>query len=139
MSLRGIRGAITVASNSSPEIIAATKELLLQIVAENSVVAEDIASVIFSVTRDLNAEFPAVAARELGWEDTALLCTYEIEVPGSISSVSSWMVDLSPIAPMTVRSVPLERWIPKPSFFSLSVTWATCSSLAPGFITMIIV
>jgi chorismate mutase len=85
MSVRGIRGAITVTSNSSPEIIAATKELLSRMVAENSVEVEDIASIIFSVTRDLNAEFPAVAARELGWEDAPLLCTFEIDVPGSLA------------------------------------------------------
>ncbi len=85
MSVRGIRGAITVGSNSSPEIKAATKELLLRIVAENSIEVEAIASIIFSVTSDLNAEFPAVAARELGWEDAPLLCTYEIDVPGSLA------------------------------------------------------
>lgn len=84
MALRGIRGAITVENNNSEEIRSATKELLSEIVAANGVEVSDIASVIFSVTKDLNAEFPAAAARELGWNDTPLLCTYEIEVPGSL-------------------------------------------------------
>ncbi|MGB9613380.1 MAG: chorismate mutase [Candidatus Margulisiibacteriota bacterium] len=84
MALRGIRGATAVGNNSKEEIISATKELLGEIVAANQLEIEEIASVIFSVTKDLNAEFPAVAARELGWNDTPLLCTYEIDVPGSL-------------------------------------------------------
>lgn len=85
MALRGIRGAITVKDNTHQEIVAATKQLLTKIISANKLRIEDIASVIFSVTKDLNATFPAVAARELGWNDTPLLCTYEIEVPGSLS------------------------------------------------------
>jgi chorismate mutase len=57
---------------------------LQRLIAANNLRAEDIASVIFSTTPDLNAEFPAVAARELGWLDTALLCTHEMAVPGSL-------------------------------------------------------
>jgi chorismate mutase len=83
-SIRGIRGATTVRANTSPEILAATRELLEKIVEENELAVENIASIIFSVTRDLNTEFPAVAARRLGWDDTALLCTNEIDVPGSL-------------------------------------------------------
>ncbi|MFC1496315.1 chorismate mutase [Candidatus Margulisiibacteriota bacterium] len=82
--LRGVRGAITVKENSKPEIIAGTKELLSEIVNCNSINLGDIASVIFTVTHDLNAEFPAVAARELGWKHTPLICTNEINVPGSL-------------------------------------------------------
>jgi len=81
---RGIRGATTADNNSRSAIIAATRDLLTRIVEANSVCAEDIASVIFSTTPDLNAEFPAVAARELGWVDTALLCTHEMGVPASL-------------------------------------------------------
>ena len=84
MPVRGIRGATTVPSNKKEEIIAATKELLSEIAKRNRIRVEDIASVIFSVTEDLNAEFPAVAARELGWNETPLLCTREIDVPGSL-------------------------------------------------------
>jgi len=84
MSLRGIRGATTVENNTKEEIIETTKELLTEMLSANRIKIEDIASIIFSVTKDLNAEFPAVAARELGWNDTALLCTYEIDVSGSL-------------------------------------------------------
>lgn len=84
MPMRGIRGATTVANNNKQEIISATKELLLQIVMTNQIDITDIASVIFTTTADLNAEFPAAAAREIGWTDTALLCSKEIDVPGSL-------------------------------------------------------
>ena len=82
--MRGIRGATTVAANDKREILDATKELLQEMVRANQIEIEEIASVIFSATHDLNAEFPAVAARELGWKDTPLLCTNEIDVPGSL-------------------------------------------------------
>lgn len=84
MQIRGIRGATTVAANTREEIVAATKELLSEIIKANQLNIEDIASIIFSATQEINAEFPAVAARELGWNDTALLCTSEIDVPGSL-------------------------------------------------------
>jgi chorismate mutase len=84
MQIRGIRGAITVESNTREAIVSATKELLSEILKNNKLKVEDIASVVFSASQDLNAEFPAVAARELGWNDTPLLCTREIEVPGSM-------------------------------------------------------
>ncbi len=84
MSIRGIRGATTVANNNKEEIIAATRELLSEIEKKNQLKIEEIASVIFSTTKDLNAEFPAAAARELGWNETPLLCTCEIDVPKSL-------------------------------------------------------
>ncbi|MBN2058649.1 MAG: chorismate mutase [Candidatus Saganbacteria bacterium] len=85
MTTRGIRGAITVSKNDRDEILSATKELLLKIRADNFLDLPDIAAVIFTVTQDLDAEFPAVAARELGWNDTPLLCNLEIAVPGSLA------------------------------------------------------
>ncbi|HNP70457.1 MAG TPA: chorismate mutase [Kouleothrix sp.] len=81
---RGVRGATTAESNTRDDILAATREMLELMIAENSIHTEDIASVIFSTTPDLNAEFPALAARQLGWLDTALLCTHEMAVPGSL-------------------------------------------------------
>ncbi len=84
MAVRGIRGAITVKKNSKAEIRSATARLLKEMVTANGIKIEDIASAIFSVTGDLNAEFPAAAARALGWIFTPLLCTYEIDVPGSV-------------------------------------------------------
>ena len=85
MLVRGIRGATTVESNTREEILAAAGELLDAIVQANDVSRDHVASVLFSTTVDLNAEFPAVAAREhLGWTDVALECVHEMNVPGSL-------------------------------------------------------
>ena len=84
MYCRGIRGATTVDHNEREEILAATTELLQLLIDQNGLLAEDVASAIFTVTDDLDAEFPALAARQLGWEEVALLCTREIPVPHSL-------------------------------------------------------
>jgi chorismate mutase len=84
MYSRGIRGATTVESNDRHEILAATTELLELLISQNGLRAEDVASAIFTMTADLDAEFPALAARKLGWSEVALLCTREIPVPGSL-------------------------------------------------------
>ncbi len=84
MRCRGIRGATTVAQNSREAILAATRELLTLIVERNEIAPEEIASVFFTVTDDLDAEHPALAARQLGWSEVALLCAREIAVPGSL-------------------------------------------------------
>jgi chorismate mutase len=82
--VRAIRGAITVEKNTAEDIIETTKSLLEEIIKKNSVPKDDIISIIFSVTNDLDGAFPAVAARALGWTDVALMCTNEIHVPGSL-------------------------------------------------------
>jgi chorismate mutase len=84
MYCRGIRGATTVEQNSQQEILTATTELLQLLIRKNELRAEDVASAIFTVTADLNAEFPALAARHLGWTEVALICTQEIPVPNSL-------------------------------------------------------
>ncbi len=84
MWCRGIRGAITVQDNTSESIISAAKELLGQIIQINGVEVDDIAGVWFTTTPDLNAEFPAVAAREMGWSNIALFCGHEMNVHGSL-------------------------------------------------------
>lgn len=84
MAVRGVRGATTVTENDRDAILTATTELLEQIVAANEIDIADIASVMFTTTTDLNAEFPAVAARLMGWNDVALIHTHEIPVPGSL-------------------------------------------------------
>lgn len=81
---RGIRGATTVDRDSATDILAATCELLEQIVTRNAVNEEDVASAVFTVTADLTAAFPAQAARSLGWQHVALLDAREIPVPGSL-------------------------------------------------------
>jgi len=84
MLVRGIRGAITADDNTIEEIIEKTKELLTTLKKENNFKIEDIVSIFFSVTPDLNAAFPAQAARELGWERVPLFDMQEIDVPGSL-------------------------------------------------------
>ncbi len=84
MPVRGVRGATTVRENTSEEIISRTMELLESVIRRNEISMEDVATAVFSVTDDLDADFPAVAARRLGWIYTPLLCTREIPVPGSL-------------------------------------------------------
>lgn len=84
MPCRGVRGATTVDANDREEILTATRQLLALMIRRNEILRDDIASVIFTVTKDLDAEFPALAARQLGWAGVPLLCGYEISVPGSL-------------------------------------------------------
>jgi len=83
---RGIRGAITVPENKKEAVGAATKELLQKMIKVNEVKISDIACILFTTTSDLNAAFPAAAARELGWTQVPLLCGHEMNVPGSLPS-----------------------------------------------------
>ena len=84
MLVRGIRGAITAESNTKKEIIEKTKELLITLKKANDFKIEDIVSVFFSVTPDLNAAFPAQSARELGWNRVPLFDMQEINISGSL-------------------------------------------------------
>ena len=84
MRCRGVRGAITVDANTPERILEATTELLQEIMRANDLRVEDVASAFFTTTRDLNAEFPAVAANRLGFTEIALLCGHEMDVPGSL-------------------------------------------------------
>jgi len=82
--LRGIRGAVTAPANTSEAIMEATTELLRALQAANGFALEDVESAIFTLTPDLNAEFPARAARELGWIDVPLLGAVEVDVPNAM-------------------------------------------------------
>ena len=84
MPVRGIRGATTVSKNSREEILAAARELLTAMIEANDINPEDVASATFTTTPDLNAEFPAVAARQMGWTFVPLMCGHEMGVPGSL-------------------------------------------------------
>lgn len=84
MNCRGIRGATGVEANSAEAITAATRRLLEQIVAANDLQVERIASVTFSATPDLDAAYPARAARDMGWTHLPLLCLQEMAVQGSL-------------------------------------------------------
>lgn len=81
---RGLRGATTVEANTREAILEATRELMQKLVEANNVDRESVAAVFFTTTTDLNAEFPAVAARQLGWESVALLCGHEMQVPDGL-------------------------------------------------------
>ena len=81
MMVRGVRGAITVNENSAEAILSATEEMLHWLIEQNSIEEEDVASLLFTSTPDLNAAFPAKAARNMGWRHVALMGFQEIDVP----------------------------------------------------------
>jgi chorismate mutase len=85
--LFALRGAISVSRNDAREILAATTELMNELIERNALAPERVVSCIFTATEDLDAEFPAVAARALGFERVPLLCAREIPVPGSMPRV----------------------------------------------------
>jgi chorismate mutase len=95
MMLRGIRGATTVEEDTPEAILEATEELVREIVLENALVVEDVASALFTVTPDLRAEFPAAAARRMGWTMVPLLNFTEIGVPGRLERCIRVMVHVN--------------------------------------------
>ena len=83
---RGVRGAVPVISNTESDILAAAERLLSELINRNGIISDDIASAIFTTSPDLNAEYPAIAARKLGWSNVALLCGHEMGVPHGMQS-----------------------------------------------------
>ena len=81
---RGIRGATIAEENTADSIYAATREMLERLIEANDIVEHEVAAVYFTMTPDLNAGFPAAAARQVGWNDTALIGGTETAVPGSL-------------------------------------------------------
>ena len=100
MPCRGVRGATTAEANTSEEILKATRQLLALMIRQNGIENADVASAIFTTTTDLRSEFPALAARQLGWLDVALMCFHELDVPGSLRQciriLLHWNTDLPP-------------------------------------------
>ena len=84
MRCRGVRGATTVEANTREAILEETRKLLALMIRFNEIESIDVTSAIFTLTKDLDAEFPALAARQLGWLDVPLLCTNEINVVGGL-------------------------------------------------------
>jgi chorismate mutase len=87
MRLFALRGANSVEANTPEAILGATEELMRELMARNELDAEHLVSCIFTVTEDLDAEFPAVAARNMGLHRVPLMCAREVPVPGSLPSV----------------------------------------------------
>jgi chorismate mutase len=87
LRLWAVRGATRAASNDPEKVVEATQELMRELMSRNDLAAEQMVSCIFTSTHDLNAEFPAAAARKIGLEAVPLLCAQEIDVPGAMRSV----------------------------------------------------
>jgi chorismate mutase len=100
MACRGVRGAITVDENSTQAILEGARTLLAALAEENGFEAGELASVVFTSTADLDAAYPAAAAREMGWTETPLLCMQEMGVRGSLEKcirvLLHWNTDRSP-------------------------------------------
>jgi chorismate mutase len=99
VAVRAIRGAVQVDANDSTAILEGTSELVTEIMTRNQLTHADVISVVFSATPDLNAEFPALAARKLGFQDVPLLCCAEIDVPGAMPRVVRLMMHVETAAP----------------------------------------
>lgn len=87
MACRGIRGATTVDQNTSEDILEGTAELLTALARLNDLAPDDVASAFFTTTIDLDAAFPALAARDLGWTEVPLMCAHEMAVGGALAKV----------------------------------------------------
>jgi chorismate mutase len=109
VQLRALRGAITVDENEGPAILAATEELVREAMERNALAPENMVSCIFTCTDDLDAEFPAVAARRLGLSAVPLLCAREIDVPGALPRVIRLLLHYYAEPEMEVRHVYLRE------------------------------
>ncbi|NAZ88120.1 chorismate mutase [Kineococcus indalonis] len=106
MSVRAVRGAVQVDVDEREVVLAATRELVSEVVRLNELSLDDFISVLFTCTSDLTSEFPAVAARELGMGDVPLMCARELEVAGSMPRVIRLMAHVeTPLARAQVRHV----------------------------------
>ena len=94
-SCRGIRGATTAIANTAEDILEVTDELMRIVIKLNELEPGDVASVIFTTTPDLNATFPALAAREIGWTEVPLMCSHEMAVPGSLQKCVRVMIHVN--------------------------------------------
>ncbi len=101
MPVRGIRGATTAAENTPEAIGEATAELLRDIVTHNAIDPDEIAAAFFTTTRDLNADFPAYAARQIGWLTVPLMCGHEMDVPGALPRCIRVMLHLNTDLPQS--------------------------------------
>lgn len=106
MPVRGIRGATVAAENTRDSILAATRELLLALIDANDIHPDDVASAWFTTSPDLDAEYPALAARDLGWHNTALLCAHEMAVPHGLPRCIRILIHLNTdLPPQAIKHV----------------------------------
>lgn len=106
---RGIRGATTASANTAEEILEATHELLRVVIHLNELDPADVASVVFTTTPDLNATFPALAARQIGWTEVPLICTHEMSVPGALTQAVRILIHVNTTkSPAEIRHVYLK-------------------------------
>ncbi len=106
MAVRAIRGAVQVDANESAAILEGTSELVAAVMTRNRLAPADVISVLFTATSDLNAEFPALAARKLGFQDVPLLCCTEIAVPRALPRVVRLMMHIeTPLPRSAVQHV----------------------------------
>ncbi|TDC42731.1 chorismate mutase [Actinomadura sp. KC345] len=94
MAVRAVRGATQVEADDREQILEATTELVSEVMSRNGLSTDDVISVVFTTTPDLTAEFPALAARKLGFHDVPLLCASEIAVPGALPRVIRLMAHI---------------------------------------------
>jgi chorismate mutase len=94
VSVRAVRGAVQISGNDRDEILAGTTELVTEVMGRNELSTDDVISVLFTATPDLTAEFPALAARKLGFQEVPLLCATEIDVPGAMPRVVRLMMHI---------------------------------------------
>ncbi|MCD0450718.1 chorismate mutase [Actinocorallia sp. API 0066] len=94
MAVRALRGAIQVDADERDEILEATTELMAEVMSRNELTTDDVISVIFTSTPDLKAEFPALAARKLGFSEVPLICATEIDRPGALPRVIRLMAHI---------------------------------------------
>jgi chorismate mutase len=99
LAVRAIRGAVQVDANDAAAILEGTSELVTEVMTRNGLAPADVISVVFTATSDLNAEFPALAARKLGFQDVPLLCCTEIDVPGAMPRVVRLLMHVETASP----------------------------------------
>lgn len=106
MAVRAVRGATQIAADDRELLLDATTELLLAVLDRNQITQDDLISVVFTATPDLTSEFPAYAARQLGFTDVPLLCATEIAVPGAMPRVLRLLAHVeTPLSRNEVRHV----------------------------------
>jgi chorismate mutase len=106
---RGIRGATTADANTAEDILEATTEMMEILIRLNELEPEHVVSAIFTTSPDLNATFPAVAARALGWNDVPLMCSHEMDVPASLQKAVRVLLQINTTkTPSEIRHVYLK-------------------------------